>query len=159
MMNCLYIVIGLFVLSSCANQSPISQTPNQQPPASAQIPISLGHMKVLDPSTPEAKALIKSFRIPPSVALKIAEHEYDRRLKLRNIDDGGIMDKTPIAIVGRYYLFGKPYKAKLRLRGYLVDSASGAVEWVDWGEYAAREQCKKVLATARLSSPNSDEYR
>jgi len=140
MMNCLSNtgVICLFVLSSCANKSAISQIPNQPQPVSAQVPSSLGNMNVRDPSTLEAKELIKSFRIRPSVALRIAEHEYDRRLKLRNVDDGGIMDKTPIAIVGRYYLFGKPYKTKLRLRGYLVDSVSGAAGWVDWGEYAAQ---------------------
>ena len=141
MMNFLHVlvVICLFALSSCAEKSAIPQAPNQQQPVSPQIPSSLGIMKVLDPSTPEAKELIKSFRIPPSVARGIAEHEYDRRLKLRNVDDGGIMDKTPIAIVERYYLFGKPYKTKLRLRGYLVDSESGAVGWVDWGEHAARQ--------------------
>jgi hypothetical protein len=137
MMNGLYItaVTGLFALSGCANKSATSQTPNQQQPVSAEVPSSLGDMKVLYPSTLEAKELIKSFRISPSLALGIAKHEYDRRQKLGNIDDGGVMYRAPIAIVGRYYLFGKPYKIKLRLRGYLVDSVSGTVGWVDWGEY------------------------
>jgi len=137
-MNFLYVMvfICLSVLVSCADESATSQTPNQQQPVSAQVPSSLGNMKVLYPSTLEAKELIKSFRISPSLALGIAKHEYDRRQKLGNIDDGGVMYRTPIAIVGRYYLFGKPYKIKLRLRGYLVDSESGTVGWVDWGEYS-----------------------
>ena len=95
-MKCLYIlvVICLIALSSSANKSVTSQIPNQQQSASANLPNSLGNMKVPAPPTLEAKERVKSFRIPPSV----------RRLKLRNVDDGGIMDKTPIAIVGRYYL-------------------------------------------------------
>lgn len=136
--NSKLICIMIIALCNWACEQPQGKSERRVAPTSAAINDSDQSVLIFSSTLPvvqrELRDRIASFKVKEDAALKLAEEEFDRRQALGIKDDGGIMGKKPLVIVGREYLFGKPYKARKMLRGYWVNGDTGKVEWRDQGE-------------------------
>ena len=87
------------------------------------------------PREPRLTARLATFKISQSDAYEIAA----RAAELRTKEGHAPTVFVPIAVIGRCYFFGKPYKTKILLTGYYVDGDSGEVSWREGGEYTPKK--------------------
>ena len=105
-----------------------SNSPGPLAPPAGSDDIILCHWD--DPATAaRLHARLAHFLISEGDAYKIAEEAYYDRGEARLFIES--LRQAHFILIGNRYLFGKPYKGRIVLKGYLVDGSTGEVHWVE----------------------------